>query len=81
LHILIRKIAQEVGINSEYFKQEYIKRNVHEIYPHWPEVQMWDPLQKAYVMIPKSEGKLTKPEESEQIDHLHALAAEWGVEL
>ena len=82
LHILIRDISNEAGVsNSEYFKQKYIKENVHGIFPFWPHDLVVDRRTGTTEMHPKSESKLTKREESEMIERLYALAAEWGVEI
>lgn len=80
IHIIIRSIANHVGANPEWFKQECIKRDCEGVYPFWPQKMATD-LAGNKVPVPKSESELTKAEESDQIEHLYAFAAEWGVEV
>ncbi len=88
IHAIMRKIALHAGCGEELFKQEIIKRNAVGIFPHWPhDIQEKGHFGNKETMeaneligiVPKSESKLTKKEESEMIEHLYALGAEWGV--
>lgn len=80
LHVLLREIAQEVGVSAEIFKQEIIKRDSEGVFPFWPQ-EKGQGLNGEIVFTPKSETRLTKKDESEMIERLHALAVEWGIEL
>lgn len=80
LHILIRKMAQQTGAGEEVMKQEILKRNKLDVFPHWPHDMQKLPDQTT-MFVPISEKKLTKREEADLITHLHALCVEWGVEL
>ena len=80
LHIIIREIAKQTGCGEEWFKQEFLKRNCENLYPHWPHDFEVNRNGKR-VLVPKSESRLSKREESEQIEHLHALCSEWGITI
>ena len=80
LHSLMREIAGQAGCGEEYFKQEVIKRNAADVFPHWPH-DMQPDLKGVLQLVPKSESKLTKREESEMIERLYAFAVEWGYEV
>ena len=80
IHVLFQTIAAESGCSPEWVKQDLIKRDCRGLYPHWPQVEEVD-MDGNLVMMPKSESRLSKREEGEQIEHLHALMAEWGIEV
>ena len=80
LHVTIRNICKQAGCGEDWFKQEFMKKNSEGVYPFWPHDIQKDINGKSQ-MVPKSESKLTKREESEQIERLNALAAEWGYEV
>lgn len=80
IHVLIRRMASWVGVCEDEMKQDILKRDSEGVFPHWPMVERQN-LHGDLVMRPKSESKLTKREESELIERLHALCAEWGIEL
>ena len=80
IHVLFQAIASGCGCSMEWVKQELIKNDVEGIYPHWPRVEHMT-RHGDVVLMPKSESRLTKREETEQIERLHALMAEWGIEL
>lgn len=80
LHTIIRKMASQTGAGEDYMKQEVLKRNCEGIFPHWPH-DLQKKMNGETAMVPMSESKLTKRDESQLIEHLYALCAEWGVEL
>lgn len=80
IHIIIRKMAQQTGAGEEVMKQEILKRDLLQVFPHWPNDIQKKP-DGSSMFVPISESKLTKREEADLITHLHALCAEWGVEL
>jgi len=79
IHVIMHKIAVSAGVHPEIFKQNWIKHDTKGIFPHWPKWEGWDG--DKMIMMPKSERDLGRKGESEVIDRLHQLAAEWGVEL
>lgn len=80
VHVIIRKMAQQTGSGEEVMKQEILKRDMLDVFPHWP-MDIQKKPDGTTMFVPISEGKLTKREESELITHLHALCVDWGVEL
>lgn len=62
VHILMRQIANAAGVDPELFKQKYIKQNEYGIFPYWPQRQAKN--KEFFMMIPKSETKLTYDEAS-----------------
>ena len=80
LHIIIRKMAQQTGAGEEVMKQEILKRNKLDVFPHWPHDIQKMP-DGSTMMVAISESKLTRREEADLITHIHALCVEWGVEL
>lgn len=90
LHVLIREIANSVGCGEGEMKENILKRNSEGVFPYWPyDLQATIPdhfkkerpevLQVAPGFVPKSESKLTKNEETELIERLYQLGAEWSV--
>lgn len=80
LHALISEIAISAGVGPDWFKQSFLKRDCEGIWPYWP-TKLERNRQGDKVAVPKSEAKLTKREESELIERLYVLGAEWGVEF
>lgn len=80
LHCIIREIAISAGVGPEWLKQSFIKRDCEGLYPYWPKRREKN-RQGDWVEVPVSESQLSKKQETEQIERLNVLAAEWGVEL
>ena len=80
IHTIIRKMASQTGAGEDYMKQEVLKRNSEGVFPHWP-YDLQKKMNGQTALVPMSESKLTKGDESKLIEHLYALCAEWGVEL
>lgn len=76
LHCIIRDIAKAAGCSEEYFKQVVLKDP--EQFHDWP-FNFEKGTDGKDVLLPKSESKLTKKEESNLISALYAFGAEWGV--
>ena len=92
MHALIREIANHVGVGEGEMKDNILKRNSEGVFPYWPyDLQPTLPrrlskerpevLQVVPGLVPKSESKLTKREESELIERLYMLGSEWGVQF
>jgi hypothetical protein len=92
MHALIREIANHVGVGEGEMKDNILKRNSEGVFPYWPyDLQTTLPkrlskerpevLQVVPGLVPKSESKLTKREESELIERLYMLGSEWGVQF
>ena len=92
MHALIREIANHVGVGEGEMKDNILKRNSEGVFPYWPyDLQATLPkrlskerpevLQVVPGLVPKSESKLTKREESELIERLYMLGSEWGVQF
>ena len=90
LHVLIREISNSVGCGFDELKDNVLKRNSEGVFPFWPvdlQATIPDHLKKERPEVlqvlpgypPKSESKLTKDEESELIERLYQLGAEWSV--
>ncbi len=92
LHAIIREVANHVGVGEGELKDNILKRNSEGVFPYWPyDIQQTLPkrlskerpevLQVAPGLVPKSESKLTKREESELIERIYQLGSEWGVQF
>tara|TARA_R110000803_G_scaffold31955_1_gene70754 strand:- start:2034 stop:2456 length:423 start_codon:yes stop_codon:yes gene_type:complete len=92
MHALIREIANHVGVGEGEMKDNILKRNSEGVFPYWPyDLQATLPkrlskerpevLQVVPGLVPKSESKLTKREESELIERLYMLGSEWSVQF
>ena len=92
MHALIREIANHVGVGEGEMKDNILKRNSEGVFPYWPyDLQATLPkrlskerpevLQVVPGLVPKSESKLTKREESELIERIYMLGSEWGVQF
>jgi|TARA_R110000744_G_scaffold231993_1_gene350075 hypothetical protein len=92
MHALIREIANHVGVGEGEMKDNILKRNSEGVFPYWPyDLQTTLPkrlskerpevLQVVPGLVPKSESKLTKREESELIERLYMLGSEWSVQF
>lgn len=92
MHALIREIANHVGVGEGEMKDNILKRNSEGVFAFWPyDLQPTLPrrlskerpevLQVVPGLVPKSESKLTKREESELIERLYMLGSEWGVQF
>jgi hypothetical protein len=77
LHCIIRDIASHSGCGADWLKT-MLKRDSESIFPHWPKKVELN-RHGDQVLMPKSEAQLTKAEESELIERLYALGAEWGI--
>ena len=69
IHVLIRELSHSGGWSEDYIKY-LLKEN------YYPAVK-WPTSIEDNRVIPKSESKLTKEEESEIIEQLEAMKAEW----
>jgi hypothetical protein len=92
MHALIREIANHVGVGEGEMKDNILKRNSEGVFPYWPydlqptlpkrlSLERPEVLQVVPGLVPKSESKLTKREESELIERLYMLGSEWGVQF
>jgi len=92
LHAIIREVANHVGVGEGEMKDNILKRNSEGVFPYWPyDIQQTLPkrlskerpevLQVVPGLVPKSESKLTKREESELIERIYQLGSEWGVQF
>ena len=92
LHAIIREVANHVGVGEGEMKDNILKRNSEGVFPYWPyDIQATLPkrlskerpevLQVVPGLVPKSESKLTKREESELIERIYQLGSEWGVQF
>ena len=92
MHALIREISNHVGVGEGEMKDNILKRNSEGVFPYWPydlqptlpkrlSLERPEVLQVVPGLVPKSESKLTKREESELIERLYMLGSEWGVQF
>ena len=80
LHSIIREIAIQGGCGESWLKQSVLKRNCEDTFPFWP-TRPEKNRQGDTVLVPKSESRLSKKEESELIERLYVFASEWGIEM
>ena len=80
IHCIMREIALSSGIGEERFKQD-LKNGVYTDFLYWPPKLEKDANGRTVIVRPKSEGELTKKEETELIERLYAFGAVWGVEF
>ena len=78
LHCIIRDISIHGGYSEDWTKECFLKYDCNGFFPHWPKLVSNDDKGNV-VFIPRSESVITKVEESERIERLYALGAEWGI--
>ena len=77
IHCVIRDIANHSGCGEDWLKT-MLKRDSENVFPHWPKKVELN-RHGDQVLIAKSESQLTKAEESELIERLYVLGAEFGM--
>ena len=77
IHCIIRDIANHSGCGEGWLKT-MLKRDSENLFPHWPK-KVEKNRHGDKVLIAKSESQLTKAEESELIERLYVLGAEFGM--
>ena len=77
IHCIIRDIAAFTGSGEEWLKT-MLKRDSEGVFPHWPTKAELN-RHGDTVLVPKSESRLTKVEETALIENLYALGGSWGM--